>query len=103
VVFEVFGHAEASQFIFAEDLSHLFVRLEILLVLGVLKLVLLDVGPQLLHAFTPSRLFLAHDIGQFGRQLVRLRQSGTLGHFDIKLKGSKSEVWVGDESNEVLC
>ena len=86
MVFEVFGHAEASQFIFAEDLSHLFVRLEILLVLGVLKLVLLDVGPQLLHAFTPSRLFLAHDIGQFGRQLVRLRQSGTLGHFDIKLK-----------------
>jgi len=84
VVFQVFGHAEAPQFIFAKDLSHLFVRLEILLVLGVLKLVLLDISPQLLHAFTPSGLFLAHHVGQFGGQLVSLSQSGPLGHFDLQ-------------------
>ncbi len=53
---EVFSHGKTSHFFFSKNFGHSFVRLEILLVVWVLKLVLLDVGPKLLDALASSCL-----------------------------------------------
>jgi len=76
------GHAESPDAVSAEDLGHLLVGGEVLLVLGVLQVVLLDVGPQLLDALGPRRLLLPDDVGQLGAELHGLGESGSLRHFD---------------------
>jgi hypothetical protein len=53
-----------------------------------LKLVLLDVGPKLLDALASSCLWLANNVGQILRQLVRLGQAGSLRHGELRFKRS---------------
>ena len=53
-----------------------------MLVLGVLEVVLLDVGPELLDALGAGRLLLADDVGQLGGELHGLGESGSLGHLE---------------------
>ena len=79
---EELGHAEGADTIVAENLGHLLVGGEELLVLGVLEVVLLDVGPQLLDAFGTAGLLLANDVGQLGAELHGFGKSGSLRHFD---------------------
>ena len=77
---EELGHAERPDVFLAEDWDHVLVWLEVLLVLGVLELVLLDVGPELLNDLGPGQ-HLALLGAQHGRQLrgerQRLGQSGS--------------------------
>ena len=53
------GHTESTDFIASENLCHFLVRDEELLVLGVLQIVLLDVGPKLFDTFGTAGLLLA--------------------------------------------
>ncbi len=69
------GHGERPDTIRAKDLGHLLVRGEELLVLGVLEVVLLQVGPQLLDALGPGGFLLADDLGEVSRELHGLGQS----------------------------
>ena len=46
---EKLGHSKSTNAFSSEDLGHLLVRGEVLLVLRVLEVVLLEVSPQLLH------------------------------------------------------
>jgi len=76
------GHAESPDAIVAEDLGHLLVGVEELLVLGVLEVVLLDVGPQLLDALGAGSLLLADDVSELVGELHGLGESGFLRHFE---------------------
>ena len=80
---EELGHAEGPDLVLAEDGFHLLVGLEELLVLGVLELVLLDVGPQPLHHLGSRQLLalLGSDEGaEVLGEVQRLRESASLGH-----------------------
>merc|ERR1719264_955973 len=72
---EELGHAEGADAVVAEHLCHLLVGGEVLLVLGVLQVVLLDVGPQLLDALGAGRLLLPDDVGQLGAELHGLGET----------------------------
>merc|ERR1719414_71017 len=80
---EELGHTEGTDTIVAEDLGHLLVGGEELLVLGVLEVVLLEVGPQELDAFGTAGLLLANDVGEVGAELHGLGESGSFGHFEV--------------------
>ena len=75
-------HAEGADAISTEDLGHLLVGGEILLVLGVLEIVLLEVGPNELGAFSAASLLLADDVSEVGGDLHGLGKSGSssFGH-----------------------
>ena len=75
------AHGEGAHPLVSEDLGHLLVGGEELLVLGVLEVVLLDVSPQLLDALGAGGLLLADDVGEVGGELHRLGESLSLGHF----------------------
>ena len=77
---EELGHAEGADTIVAENLGHLLVGGEELLVLGVLEIVLLEVGPQELDAFGAAGLLLANDVSEVGGELHGLGKSGSFGH-----------------------
>ena len=64
-------------------LCHLLVGGEELLVLGVLEIVLLEVGPQELDALGAGGLLLSDDVGQVGGQLHGLGQSLSLRHGEV--------------------
>ena len=64
-------------------LCHLLVGGEELLVLGVLEVVLLEVGPQELDALGAGGLLLSDDVGQVGGQLHGLGQSLSLRHGEV--------------------
>jgi len=72
---EELGHGECPDAIRSKDLGHLLVRGKELLVLGVLKVVLLQVGPQLLDALGPGGFLLADDLGEVSGELHGLGQS----------------------------
>jgi len=76
------GHTESPDAVSAEDLGHLLVGVEELLVLWVLEVVLLDVGPQLLDALGTGGLLLADDVSELVGELHGLGESGSLRHFD---------------------
>ena len=78
---EELGHAESADAVVSEDLGHLLVGDEELLVLGVLEVVLLDVSPQLLDAFSAAGLLLADDVSELGAELHGFGKSGSLRHF----------------------
>ncbi len=63
-------------------LCHLLVGGEELLVLGVLEVVLLEVGPQELDALRAGGLLLSDDVGQVGGQLHGLGQSLSFRHVE---------------------
>ena len=81
------GHTEGADSVCSENLSHLLVGCEELLVLGVLEVVLLQVGPQLLDAFGSGSFLLANNLGQVGGELHGLGQTGSFGHFEIRVFG----------------
>ena len=87
---KVFSHAKSPHLVLAEDLGHLFVGLEILLVLWILELMLLDVGPELFDALAPGGLLLADNVSEFRRQLVGLGESGTFWHYDQSILRRRS-------------
>ena len=79
-----FGHTESSDFILAEDWLHLFVRVEELFVLGILQLLLLDVGPESLHNLGSAQLLAllgADEVSKLVTEAERLGQSASLWHF----------------------
>ena len=80
---EELGHREGADAFVAEDLGHLLVGSEILLVLGVLEIVFLKVSPELLDAFGTASLLLADDISELRAELHRSGKSGSffLCHF----------------------
>ena len=61
-----------------EELGHGEGRGEELLLLGVLAVVLLKVGPQLLDALSPCSFLLSDDVGELGGELHGLGESGSL-------------------------
>ena len=71
-------HAEGADAISTEDLGQLLVRGEVLLVLGVLEIVLLEVGPNQLGAFGAAGLLLANDVSEVSRDLHGLGKSSGL-------------------------
>ena len=77
---EELGHTESADAVVTEDLGHLLVGGEELLVLGVLEIVLLEVGPQELDAFGAAGLLLANDVSEVGGELHGLGKSGSFGH-----------------------
>ena len=81
---EELGHAKSTDTIAAENLGHLLVGGEELLVLGVLQIVLLEVSPKKLNAFGTAGLLLANDVGEVSAELHGLGKSGSLSHFDLK-------------------
>jgi len=83
---EELGHTESADAVVTEDLGHLLVGHEELFVLGVLQVVLLDVGPQLLDAFGAAGLLLANDVGELSAELHGFGKSGSLRHFDRFLR-----------------
>jgi len=72
---EELGHGEGSDAVSSEDLGHLLVGGEELLVRGILEVVLLQVGPELFDALCAGSLGLADDVGELGRELHWLGQS----------------------------
>ena len=77
------GHTESTNPVVAEDLGHLLVGVEELLVLRVLKVVLLDVSPQLLDALSPGSLLLADNVSELSGELHGLGESGSLRHVEF--------------------
>ena len=61
---EELGHGEGPHPVVAKDLRHLLVGEEVLLVLGVLEVVSLQVGPEVLDALPAGGGAHADDIGQ---------------------------------------
>ena len=98
---EELGHSEGTNAVTSKDLSHLLVGHKELLVLRVLKVVFLDVGPQLLDAFGPAGFLLADDVSELRAELHGLGKSCSLRHFD--------RVWVAGSGlrksteKETLC
>jgi hypothetical protein len=76
-------HAEGTDAVVTEDLGHLLVGGEVLLVSGVLEVVFLQVGPELLDALRAAGLVLADDGGEVSAELEGLGESGSLCHFEF--------------------
>ena len=76
------GHTESTDFVRTENLGHLFVGKEKLLVVRGLEIVFLEVSPKFLDAFGTAGLFLADDVSQVRAELQRFGESGSLRHFD---------------------
>ena len=92
------GHTESTNPVVAEDLGHLLVGVEELLVLRVLKVVLLDVSPQLLDALSPGGLLLADNVSELSGELHGLGESGSLRHVESWLVfGAWSKIERKDE------
>merc|ERR1719295_779712 len=79
-------HREGTHTLGAEDLGHLLVGREELLVLRVLEVVFLQIGPQVLHALGPGSLLHANDGRQLWAHLHGCSKSTSLGHLDSFLK-----------------
>jgi len=77
-----FGHTESTDAVVTEDLGHLLVRVEELLVFGILEVVLLDVSPELLDTLGTAGLLLANDVGELSAELHGFGKSGSLRHGD---------------------
>ena len=92
VLLQVLGHAEALDLLISKDRSHGLVRGEPLLVLGVLEFLLLQVGPEPLHALNERYVICGRNTsGQWSylrsRDLLPLLGPNNLGQLcrDIEL------------------
>ena len=79
---DMLGHAESTNFVSTENLGHLFVGDEVLLVVRSLEVVFLEISPKFLDAFGTAGLILANNSSQIGAELQRFGESGSLRHFD---------------------
>ena len=82
---EELGHTEGTDLVLSKDGDHLGVRCEVLLVLGVLELVVLDVGPESLDNLGPGELLSllgTNKVSQLGAEVQRLGESGSLRHLE---------------------
>merc|ERR1719491_2699647 len=78
-----FGHTESTNFVRTENLGHLFVGDEILLVVRSLEIVFLEIGPKKFDTFGTAGLHLANDISQISAELQRFGESVNFwSHFD---------------------
>ena len=83
---EELGHTEGTNLVLSENGDHLCVRCEVLLTLGILKLVGLDVGPEPLDHLGPRELLVllgADEVRQLLAEGQRLRESGSPGHLVV--------------------
>ena len=81
---EELGHGKGPHPVLTEDLRHLGIGGEELLVLRVLEIVLLQVGPKLLNTLGSGGLLLANDFGQIGGELHGLGETGSFArHVEI--------------------
>ena len=98
---EVLGHPESLLPLLPKDGLHLFVWGEPLLVLWVLELVLLEVGPQMLHHLRSGHLLLLHteQILQVLGQLQRFGEAGSFWHVGA---GARSMWSIGPDENDDL-
>ena len=64
------GHAAAVHLVRAEDLCHLCVGGEVVLVVGVLQFVIPDVGPEEVHDLGAGSFRLADDVSELGAELL---------------------------------
>ena len=78
VVLQVLRHPEAPELLGGHNLGQLVVAFDHLLVLGVLQLVLLDVGPHPLDHFVPGHLVASHDVSELLRELDGRRVAACL-------------------------
>ncbi len=81
--FQMLGHTEGSDLLVSKDGLHLLVGVEELLVLGVLQLLLLDVGPEPLHNLGSAQLLSllgSDEVSELVAEAERLGESGSLGH-----------------------
>ena len=93
---EMLGHPKRLLPLLPKDSLHLLVRGEPLLVLRVLELVLLEVGPQMLHHLRTGHLLLLHteQVLQVLGQLQRFREAGSFWHSGAGVRS----VWSNDSS-----
>ena len=95
---KVLGHRESLDLVLSEDLGHLLVWGEVLLVFRVLEVMLLEVGPEELRQLGARRLLLANDGGKLGAQLLdggeAFSSAGIsfsfLGHGVVQVRTSES-------------
>ena len=81
---QMLGHAEGSDLLCSKDGDHLFVGVEELLVLGILKLLLLDVGPESLDDLGSGELLAllgSDEVSKVVAEAQRFGQSRSLRHF----------------------
>ena len=76
---EELGHGEGSHSVVAKDLGHFLVREEVLLVIGVLEVVGLQVGPEVLDALPAGGGADPDDVGQVAGDSHGLAKSSS-GH-----------------------
>ena len=79
---DMLGHAESTNFVSTENLGHLFVGDEVLLVVGGLEVVFLEISPKFLDALGTAGLIRANNSSQISAELQRFGESGSLRHFD---------------------
>ena len=85
---EELANVQATHPFVAEDLCHLLVGNEEVLVLRVLKVVLLQIGPQLLDALSPGGFLFANEFSQISREFHGLSQTGPFSrHGEIVRSG----------------
>merc|ERR1712205_48269 len=73
------GHTESTDFVRTENLGHLFVGKEILLVVGGLEVVFLEISPKFLDAFGTAGLILANNSSQSALSFKGLVSPDPLG------------------------
>ena len=97
VSWEELGHTESPDTFGAENLGHLLVWGEVLLVFGVLEVVLLQVGPQELDAFRSGSFLLSDNVSQICWQLHGLGESLSFWHGEDSLRSGikmkKRNIW----------
>merc|ERR1712109_155763 len=77
------GHTKSTDAVGTENLCHLFVRGEVLLVVGILQVVLLEVCPQFFDAFGTASFLLANDGSKVLAELHGFGKSSSFRHFDF--------------------
>ena len=71
------GHGECAHPILAEDFGHLGVGGEIRLLLGVLEIVLFEIGPESFDALRPRSFVRADERSQLGGKFVNFIDAGS--------------------------
>ena len=74
---EELGHGEGSHSVIAKDLGHFLVREEVLLVLGVLEVVILQIGPKIFNTLPSGGGANSNNVGQVARDSHGLAESSS--------------------------
>ena len=74
---EELGHGEGSHPVVAEHFGHLLVGEEVLLVLGVLEVVILQIGPKIFNTLPSGGGANSNNVGQVARDSHGLAESSS--------------------------